>query len=658
MNSRYRNLRLRLSEDGQAMIFTAIVFSTLMLIMGLAIEGGRVYTEYRKVQAAADMAALVGAQTLPCGTSSTTGVACQTTAKSNACTTAAQNGIDTSACTASVPPAVCSPYDTLQYGNLLCSTLSTTLYDYIEVKLTDNLGTIPIFGTQVNLSAHAVAKGGGPANSNFAIVQLDQSGCLTLKGTADVAIGGAVYANGCINQVSSHDRFSCAGEWLSAGSGADSNTLVTNGNGTVSYAPSNTGSGECVGGTGINGDGTSSVPSIGNPYCTAFACPVPPPTLNSAGTAPAGGSGWTGCSQCSNYGYWRVLPTGTWTSGATTAISCPSGSTCEALPGVYLSQFSVAGQVLFNPGVYTFTLGFDTNHGAWCVFGAPDCENGNTSLGNDSSGNPFDCSTDTFTSSGVAATEAAASATWYYYCSPYGYWDSVGALLAVGAGYSSATAPQYYNADNPTSSTGLPMNGVTLYLGASGQLSEGNSGTNTYLAASDPCAGTGTENDKSVTWQDFPPDGVSGATGGTYKYQTSIFTGLPFNFERSSSSAMIYPNVDFTGADKCLDGGLSFEDWPGEYPKGPLKMHMVIYAPAGGKMGGASAQNWFGSIYVPNGSLTIDGAGKGNGGPPFVTGQIIAFDLTFTGTAATDVTYLECSSSNPCTSGHGTQLIQ
>jgi Flp pilus assembly protein TadG len=48
------------------MIFFVLATPILLLMMGLVIESGRVFLDYRHMQAAADTAALVGAQDLPC----------------------------------------------------------------------------------------------------------------------------------------------------------------------------------------------------------------------------------------------------------------------------------------------------------------------------------------------------------------------------------------------------------------------------------------------------------------------------------------------------------------------------------------------------------------------------------------------------------------
>src|SRR5579863_10549124 len=103
-------------ESGQSMIMIAVLMPVLVGIMGLAVEGGRVFVEYHHMQAAADMAAIVGAQDLPCSLSDTT---CQGNATYDACSFAAKNGFGNtvancqagsdSVANAYVPPSSCSP---------------------------------------------------------------------------------------------------------------------------------------------------------------------------------------------------------------------------------------------------------------------------------------------------------------------------------------------------------------------------------------------------------------------------------------------------------------------------------------------------------------------------------------------------------------------
>jgi len=60
-----------------------------------------------------------------------------------------------------------------------------------------------------------------------------------------------------------------------------------------------------------------------------------------------------------------------------------------------------------NPGVYTLTGGINTTGGASCIYGAPVCDDTGTT-----------CRSTDFT------YNSSQGNSWYYKCSPYGFWDS------------------------------------------------------------------------------------------------------------------------------------------------------------------------------------------------------------------------------------------
>jgi Flp pilus assembly protein TadG len=70
-------------------VFVAIILPVLLLMMGLAIGAGEAFVSYRQVADAADIAALAGAQDLPCATTDST---CISNAETKACTCATLNG--------------------------------------------------------------------------------------------------------------------------------------------------------------------------------------------------------------------------------------------------------------------------------------------------------------------------------------------------------------------------------------------------------------------------------------------------------------------------------------------------------------------------------------------------------------------------------------
>lgn len=635
-------------EDGQTMLFMAIVMSALLLTLGLAVQGGQAYAKYRQLQSAADISALVGAQKLPC---SLTDTACTAAAQQAACDTASNNGFST--CTAYVPPQACSPYNGYGYGNTSNASCGSRpnpqYYDYIEAQLSYSMGTVPIFNIPVTIGAHAVAKNGVLLPSDFAFIQLDPDGCINMSGTVNVNIGGSAYANGCVN-AGSQGRYVCQGGWLSNGSQGKAANLITDNSGTIIYAPDRTKNPQdCTGGNDTTYNNISGLPQFGDPYCpTPSICSLAPP-----------GTSYAGCPQCTKNGAWRTFNTTsqTWNNDWHFDGSSPSGGSgvYELFPGIYTGEFYLSnGAVAYlNPGVYTFQGGYSTNHGKYCVWGAPTCDDGNTALS--SVGN---CSQDAFGQAGANAD------IWYYNCSPYGYWDQTGANAAAAAGGSSfdATQPVFMNAAGSRSST--PLNGVTMNVGDAGLIAHGNGGKDCceYLAAPNPCPGTGTYTSTSVTWQDSPADGHSGATGATFAYDSTHVAR--FGMASSPSTANVYPSVDFSLLGECTVSK-SLYVWPGEMVT-PQHLHFVIWDSGGGTLNGASGQNLTGIVYnrysascAPDCTISVNGAGKGNGGPPWITGQLVSWNTDLGGTASIDIVYRPCSQpSSACGSGHGTQLVQ
>jgi Flp pilus assembly protein TadG len=207
---------VRRDDLGQTMIMFAILSSAVFMTMGLAVEGGRILVEQRHMQSAADMAALVGAQSLPC----TAGATCAAT--TNACQYVHTNGYDDrtgqgscsdlsglggtdatgATVSASSPPVSCSPYDFIAYGNegsVACqarnrASSNANVHRYIEVQISQPVHIpIPGFPFQINLYAHAVARAHPPAPIDYAISVLNPSLCraLDLSGSGGTA-GGIV----------------------------------------------------------------------------------------------------------------------------------------------------------------------------------------------------------------------------------------------------------------------------------------------------------------------------------------------------------------------------------------------------------------------------------------------------------------------------------
>ncbi len=612
------------AESGQTMIFFAVLLSALCMTTGLAVEGGNMMVQYRKLQSAADMAALIGAQKLPCGTTaSPADTQCRASAEQQACDDAASNGFagctagGASSLSANVPPQTCSPYDFIDYGNGSsnpnCKTASApTFYSYIEVRLQESFGNVPIFNIPVTLSAHAVAKHGTPSTADYALISLDPTAPLYINGNPVLQTVGSVFANGSIEGGGAANT--CDGGWYSAGviSNVNSDTR-----GSPTFAP--TGCSPAISDSSTLAQ--QNVAPISDPYSGS----VPPP------------ASYPNCPECSQAGWYYDLDGHAWHQDDGKGFN---GSNLELFPGVYSSSFGLGNSNIayFNPGVYTFTGGIDTQHGLMCVYGAPSC-------------NKLSCATTTFLPGQPAGDQ------WNYQCSPYGFWDSSTNIAHRPSSLS--TVPTFYDSSTGSNSS-VPLNGVTFYLPASDPnipKINGNAGTSggIYLAAPDPCPGTGAYSPPSPGAVSFP----AGSSSGVFTYLTSSNSwGLP-NQVTASKAGTVYPSTDWSLAGEC---NLPYTVWPGEMPK-PQHLHFLFYDLSLNPVtiNGASAEKMNGIFYAPNTDMTVSGAGSGgrNFGPPWLYGQLIVKSGTFLGNSYTDIAYRACTgNSTPCGGGAGTQLIQ
>ncbi|MGH2447603.1 MAG: pilus assembly protein TadG-related protein, partial [Chloroflexota bacterium] len=294
-------------ENGQALILIAVMFPLLVLLMGVGIEGGRVFAEHQQVQSAADVSALAGAQALPCSTTDTT---CITNAEQVACDYAKDNGVTScspgtgSYPSADVPPVSCSPYDFEDYGNGATnpkckSATAPPFYDYVEVQLTKSLGVVPIFQIPVTVSAHAVAKHGVLEPGDFALVTLNTT-CpsMNMTGSNETTIIGSAFSNGCI---SGNGSLTCSGGWFASGSISG---VTTEDGGTPSYSPP-----ACGAGSGPGMPPQGSLPGEADPYKGS----LPPPTVTGNGNPNSGT--FPSCQECTQAGWWFSFDTKTWTQG-------------------------------------------------------------------------------------------------------------------------------------------------------------------------------------------------------------------------------------------------------------------------------------------------------------------------------------------------------
>ena len=66
-----------------------------------------------------------------------------------------------------------------------------------------------------------------------------------------------------------------------------------------------------------------------------------------------------------------------------------------------------------------------------------------------------------------------------------------------------------------------------------------------------------------------------------------------------------------------------------------------------------------GTWYVLKNTMTVPGRGATGGGVPFITSQLVAYDMAFTGRGTVDLIYRPCDdNADPCASRLGTKLIQ
>lgn len=637
-------------EGGQALIFAAIVMPALILAMGVAVMGAYTVNTYRNMQAAADLAALAGAQGLPCGNTDT---ACLNAVEQHACQYAVSNGYGDCApgamtgSSANVPPVSCSPYDFLNYGNAgvnpncKSSVNAVTMYAYIEVRLTRVIPVFPLLPS-VTLSAHAVARHGQVSPKRFAIITLDptQSKALTFSGSQG---GGMVTVGPVVSDSTASDSIytggqstqtACSGEWYTAAmetpppAGPAAN-LTSDTGGATSFAP-----GVCVGGTTdsptqfLNG-----IPPVPDPYAGGVA----PPTVT---------GGMTNCQPCNSVAQYYTWSTGnrlggTWGSAASLP-NIGNSTNIELFPGIYPNGITVTGgNIYLNPGVYTIQHGFSDNGGTICIYGAPACD---AQVNKVNSG--ANCSTASFRQGDATYVP---SGQWYYYCSPWGIWDS--SLLPGRT--EPLTAPTFTDG-------GLPLNGVTFYL-ASGNFTLNGNGAS-YLAYPNPCAGTGLFNAVSSA-VDFP----SGSAIGLYTYP---LTALP-RIGGTLSSLLVYPNADMGFGAECAEVQPPTDRmvWPGEMAAGSTHLHFLIWArsPTSAiSLNGTGLQNWFGIIYNPGAAgcgtacnIQINGNGGAGTGPPLLTGQVIGDNATFGGNGTYEVFYSPCRPDGDiCSVGYGTSLVE
>jgi hypothetical protein len=358
-----------------------------------------------------------------------------------------------------------------------------------------------------------------------------------------------------------------------------------------------------------------------------------------------------------------------------------SSDNWEFFPGTYPNGIDLAsgvGNIYFDPGVYTMEGNLTIQSGTVCIYGAPACdETTSNAIPGVTGVKCWNASFDALDAVYVL------SSIWYHFCSPYGSWD---ASQLPGRPSTLSTAPTFTD--------GTLMNGVTFYM-ASGTFDMETSSA-AYLAAPNPCPGTGQDTLLPIASDDFPA-GSSSATS-TYIYpptslagQDAVLWGGLLSGSLTSTPGQLYPNVDYSvsedSACNTRSSGTAADEWTGEFPSGVTShLHFLVFqrdSSHGITLESSAQQYWWGILYNPGnydsgggcasacevhiGSLQVSSL-PGSGvttcsvfgltltcGPPTVLGQVVADNLTIDGSVAVEIYYRQYS---PLESGPGTSLIE
>jgi len=202
-------------EGGQAIVLIALMMMVMLMIVGLAIDGGQLYSSKRTQQEAADAASFAGAvaiyqspiscwQTPPCA-------AAIQAATDDATRNGFTDNVNNTRVYVNHPPSAGAAFA----GN----------GKYVEVVIVRQVRTalVPAQSILNPVTAHSVG-GANPQKSPFAIVLLKATGpCLTNLGTGGIALPAGPDLGGMIQS-------NCTGanSWSLAGSGTIYNQLGNN----------------------------------------------------------------------------------------------------------------------------------------------------------------------------------------------------------------------------------------------------------------------------------------------------------------------------------------------------------------------------------------------------------------------------------------------
>ncbi len=210
------------SEKGQALIIIVIGFIVILGFVGLAIDGGRVYTDRRHAQNSSDAASLAGGaaaalslenshlvyRLFDCTKDDGRITAAMQAARQAAADRATSNGftIDPNAVNFNYVKVTC---------NSTCPTCGGFATKYLDITVNISTTTPTTFASflfdkglpsQVNATTRVYPR--MPLAYGHAIVALNKAGCqgqqngVVIHGTADSnVVGGGIFSNGCLQGV-------------------------------------------------------------------------------------------------------------------------------------------------------------------------------------------------------------------------------------------------------------------------------------------------------------------------------------------------------------------------------------------------------------------------------------------------------------------------
>lgn len=219
-----RFVRDRGDERGQAVVLMALFMTAMIMVVGLAVDGGQLYVARRTMQEAADAAAYAGAVVLYQGGSQSDAIAAAIAdATRNQYTNGANAGLQT---VSAIIPPTSGPH----LGDIR----------YVEVRIADQVRTalLPAQSQLNHVSVRGVA-GAEPLNNGYAIMALDRG---NTANAMSVQSGGTVNVSGAGILVNSTSASAANNQGGSISVSMPYGTEVTGGTlGTWPNASTNTG---------------------------------------------------------------------------------------------------------------------------------------------------------------------------------------------------------------------------------------------------------------------------------------------------------------------------------------------------------------------------------------------------------------------------------